>query len=166
MRSKSRESRKSNHALLLERVLEAVERTNRGEFERPMIYTAEKNKVWNRDAEVYGLDGAGDGEDDGGEGAAIRLQTNARVDLVSPDGSVRTSVFVDVGDTRAEGRKLAIDIDSPDYPTNHVVKHRVLQGLGYRTSIIHFWDWRYFASEDASDKLTTYMAQRVGHMLS
>lgn len=47
-----------------------------------------------------------------------------------------------------EETKIALDVEIISWPTDKRMKHRVLEGLGYRPIRIEYWDWRRARTEE------------------
>jgi len=47
-----------------------------------------------------------------------------------------------------EETKIALDIEIISWPTSRLLKHRLLESLGYRTLRLGYWDWRRARTEE------------------
>eukprot|EP00929_Paragymnodinium_shiwhaense_P088352 TRINITY_DN48658_c0_g1_i1.p1 TRINITY_DN48658_c0_g1~~TRINITY_DN48658_c0_g1_i1.p1 ORF type:complete len:582 (-),score=133.76 TRINITY_DN48658_c0_g1_i1:13-1758(-) len=61
-----------------------------------------------------------------------------------------------------EGSNLAVDLEVVSWPTSRRLKHRILQGLGYKTLRLDYWDWRRTRTEDDQN---TFLQRQVSQAL-
>jgi hypothetical protein len=61
-----------------------------------------------------------------------------------------------------EETKIALDIEIISWPVSRLLKHRLLEGLGYSTIRLGYWDWRRARSEEEQN---TFLEREVTQLL-
>jgi len=79
----------------------------------------------------------------------LRMQRN------QPLGPYR----VDMAD---EDTKIALDIEIISWPTSRLLKHRMLETLGYKTIRLGYWDWRRARTEEDQN---AFLERQVAQLL-
>merc|ERR1712039_694765 len=47
-----------------------------------------------------------------------------------------------------EDTKIALDVEIISWPTSRLLKHRLIEGLGFKPLRLHYWDWRRARTEE------------------
>jgi len=67
--------------------------------------------------------------------------------------------LVDMFDTNTG---IALDIDIISWPVSRVMKHRMIENLGYKPLLLSYWEWRRNRSEDEQ---LSYLERHITNLL-
>lgn len=61
-----------------------------------------------------------------------------------------------------EATKIGIDVEIISWPTSRLLKHRLLERLGYRPLRLHYWEWRRARTEEDQN---TFLEREINQLL-